>query len=186
MAFAVRSAVLALGLLFGGVFAASPLIAAFRLNEAITRADTRTIEASVDFTGVRNSLKASISALMVADAEARRARMGYLRQIGYRIGDTFAPYLIDRVLAKQVSPQGFIAYMRAPLPPGMPKRTMLQSIERARYTGLARFEIDVRDRRDQTRHYRAVFTRAWLTWRLTEVHVLPPRRNASIAAGAAP
>jgi hypothetical protein len=183
MALAVRSAVLALGLFFGGLFAASPLIAAYRLNEAIMNGDRPTIEAFVDFGSVRESLSTSISALMLADAEARRANMGYLRRIGYRIGDVFAPYLVDGVLAKQVSPEGFIAYMRAP---GVSKRTMLQNIERAGYADLARFEIDVRDRRDPTRRYRAVFTRAWLTWRLTEVHVLPPRRSALLTAGAAP
>lgn len=186
MAYALRSAVLALGLFLGGLFAASPLIAAYRLHEAIAKGDVAAIEASVDFRSVRYSLKSSISQVMIADAEARRAEMGIIRRVGYKIGDAFAPYLVDRYLAKQVTPKGFIDYVRAPLPPGTRKRSMLQNIERARYAGLARFEIDVQDRTDPTRRYRAIFTRDWLTWRLTEVNVLPARRQATLAAGAGP
>ena len=186
MAHALRSAVLALGLFFGALFAASPMIAAYRLHEAITKGDRTAIEASVDFRSIRYSLKSSISRVMIADAQARRAEMGFIRRVGYRIGDAFAPYLVDRYIAKQVTPEGFIAYMRAPLPAGANKQNMLRNIERAHYTGLARFEVDVRDRQDPTRRYRAVFTRSWLTWRLTEVHVLPARRTAALSAGAAP
>ncbi len=186
MATALRSAVLALGLFIGALFAASPLIAAYRLHEAIVKGDVSAIEASVDFRSVRYSLKSSISRVMVADAETRRAQMGFIRRVGYKIGDTFAPYLVDRYIAKQVSPKGFVDYVRAPLPAGAQKRSMLQNIERARYTGFARFEIDVKDRADPTRRYRAVFTRNWLTWRLTEVNVLPARHTSTLAAGAAP
>ena len=186
MAYALRSAVLALGLFLGGLFAASPLIAAYRLHEAIAKGDVAAIEARVDFEHVRYSLKSSIARVMVADAEARRADLGFIRRVGYRIGDAFAPYLVDRYLARQVTPEGFIDYVRAPLPIGSKRRSVLQNIERARYTGLARFEIDVKDRTDPTRRYRATFTRDWLTWRLTEVNVLPARRRAVLTAGAAP
>lgn len=180
MGYALRSAVLALGLFFGGLFAASPLIAAYRLHEAIVKGNIPAIEASVDFHSVRYSLKSSISEMMIADAEAQRAEMGFLRRVGYKIGDAFAPYIVDRMLARQVTPRGFIDYMRAPMPAGAKKRSMLTNIERTRYTGHARFEIDVKDRADPTRRYRAIFTRNWFTWRLTEVNVLPARRAPAI------
>ncbi len=186
MAHALRSAVLALGLFLGGLFAASPMIAAYRLHEAIAKGDTAAIEASVDFRSVRYSLKSSISQVMVADAETRRAQMGFMRRVGYKIGDAFAPYLVDRYIAKQVTPAGFIDYVRSPLPAGAQQRSMLKNIERARYTGFARFEIDVKDRADPTRRYRAVFTRKGLAWRLTEVNVLPARQQATLTAGVAP
>lgn len=186
MAHALRSAVLALGLFIGALFAASPLIAAYKLHEAITKGDVAAIEASVDFRSVRYSLKSSISQVMIADAEARRAQLGFIRRVGYKIGDAFAPYLVDRYIAKQVTPNGFIDYVRSPLPAGARKRSMLQNIERARYTGFARFEIDVKDRADPTRRYRAVFTRTGLAWRLTEVNVLPARRQTTLTASAAP
>ena len=185
MAHALRSAVLALGLFLGALFAASPLIAAYRLHEAIAKGDVAGIEAFVDFRSVRYSLKSSISHVMIADAEVRRAEMGFIRRAGYKIGDTIAPYLVDRYIAKQVTPDGFVDYVRSPLPAGVQKRSMLQNIERARYTGFARFEIDVKDRADPSRRYRAVFTRKGLAWRLTEVNVQPARRRSRIAAGVA-
>ncbi len=185
MAFALRSAVLALGLFFGALFAASPLIAAYRLHEAIAKGDVSAIEASVDFRSVRYSLKSSISQVMIADAESAEAEMGFIRRAGYKIGDAIAPYLVDRYIAKQVTPAGFVDYVRAPLPAGAKKRSMLQNIERARYTAFARFEIDVKDRADPNRRYRAVFTRNGLAWQLTEVNVLPAKRQATLAAGVA-
>jgi len=180
MAHIVRSVFFALGLFLGGLFAASPLIAAYRLHEAIVDADMPAIEAAVDWSQVRYSLKSSISEIMLADAEAHRAEMGTLRRIGYRIGDAFAPYLVDRVIAKQVTPAGFVDYMRQPLPPGAPRGGMFRNIERAAYAGLSRFEIDVRDRLDRSRRYRAIFTRSFLTWRLTEVRLLPPKRRPAV------
>jgi hypothetical protein len=173
---------LALGLCLGALFAASPLIAAYRLHEAIVKADVPAIEAAVDWRQVRFSLKSSISEVMLADAEARRSDIGTLRRIGYRIGDAFAPFLIDRVIAKQVTPQGFVDYMRQPLPPGAPRGGMFKNIERAVYTGFSSFEIDVRDRLDRSRRYRAIFTRSRLTWRLTEVRLLPPKRTTLAAS----
>ncbi|MEZ5924821.1 MAG: DUF2939 domain-containing protein [Hyphomicrobiaceae bacterium] len=184
MAHALRSAFLALGLILGALFAASPLIAAYRLHESIIKGDISAIEAAVDWRAVRFTLKSSISKVMIADAEARRSEMGVLRRVGYRIGDAFAPYLVDRILAKQVTPAGFIAYMREPLPAGVRQGGMLQNIERAAYTGLSSFEIDVRDRLDRSRRYRAVFTRAGFSWILAEVHVLPAQSQATLRAAA--
>jgi hypothetical protein len=185
MAHAVRSAFLALGLCLGAIFAASPLIAAYRLHEAILKADLPAIEAAVDWGQVRYSLKSSISEVMVADAEQRRANLGTIRRIGYRLGDAIAPYFVDRMIARQVTPEGFVDYMRQPLPAGARSGGMLQNIERAVYTGLDRFEIDVRDRLGRSRRYRAVFTRSLLTWRLTEVHVLPPKRQPAVTTASA-
>lgn len=186
MAHVIRSVFLALGLFAGAAFAASPMIAAYRLHEAIVQGDTRTIEAAVDWPSVRHTLKSSISEVMIADAEARRSELGMFRRIGYKIGDAFAPYFIDRMIAKQMTPQGFIDYVRAPTPGASRPTSVLRTIERAVYSGLNRFEIDVRDKLDRSRRYRAVFTRELMTWRLTEVRLLPARRQPRLQTASAP
>ena len=186
MAHVLRSVFLALGLFAGVALAASPLIAAYRLHEAIERGDVPTIEEAVDWPSVRHSLKSSVSQVMIADAEARRSELGMFRRIGYKIGDAFAPYFVDRMIAKQMTPQGFIDYARQPTAAGSRPPRVVDLIERAAYTSLDRFEIDVRDRIDRSRRYRAVFTRKLLTWTMTEVRLLPPRRTARLLTASAP
>lgn len=186
MAHVLRSVFLALGLFAGAALAASPLIAAYRLHEAILRGDTRTIEAAVDWPAVRYSLKSSVSQVMIADAEQRRSELGMFRRIGYKIGDAFAPYFVDRMIAKQMTPQGFIDYVRRPTAATSRRVRVVDLIERAAYAGLDRFEIDVRDRHDRSRRYRTVFTRKLLTWTLTEVRLLPARRAPTLLTASAP
>lgn len=186
MAHMLRSVFLALGLFAGAALAASPMIAAYRLHEAVERGDVRTIEAAVDWPSVRHSLKSSVSRAMIADAEARRANLGTFRRIGYKIGDAFAPYFVDRMIAKQMTPEGFVAYARQTEPATSRPARMVDLIERAAYTGLSRFEIDVRDRLDRSRRYRAVFTRRLLTWTLTEVQLLPAHQTPRLLSASAP
>jgi hypothetical protein len=186
MAHVIRSVFLALGLFAGVGFAASPMIAAYRLHEAIVRGDVQAIEAAVDWPSVRHTLKSSISEVMIADAEQRRTGLGVFRRISYRIGDAFAPYFVDRMIAKQMTPQGFIDYVRAPAPGTSRRASVVRMIERAAYSGLNRFEIDVRDKLDRSRRYRAVFTRRLLDWRLTEVRLLPARRLPALQTASGP
>lgn len=186
MAHVIRSVVLALGLFAGAALAASPLIAAYRLHEAILNGDVPAIEAAVNWPSVRHSLKSSVSQVMIADAEARRSELGMFHRIGYKIGDAFVPYFVDRMIAKQMTPQGFIDYVRQPVAATSRPTRIFNLIERAAYTSLDRFEIDVRDKLDRSRRYRAVFTRNLLTWTMTEVRLLPARRAPALMTASAP
>jgi Protein of unknown function (DUF2939) len=64
------------------------------------------------------------------------------------------------------------AELSVTLRPFMPNTDMLRRIDRAKFTGLTTFEIDVRDKKDDTRRYRATFELMHYQWQLARVDVL--------------
>lgn len=188
MGWSVRRA--ALALVFPALsYAASPYVAAYSLNQAIRSGDTSRITRSVDWQNVRASLRWSVIQRLSEAAAARPAKPGFLKKIGYRMGDALAPRLLDSMLKSKVSPAGFVRYMREPVAPrrlaarggvhvepaalgAAPPANMLSRIARMKFVALDRFEVTVADKSDAERIYRAVFALRGGGWILSEVEVL--------------
>lgn len=174
-----------LSLLAAIAYGVSPFVAAAWLDRAIKSGDTSYLEAQVDWTSVRISLKSSILARLAEKADARPANAGVFRRIGYSIQDNLTPIMIDRMLQQTVSPSGFVAHAEkerrltvaaasvseaassGPATDGIWKRIL-----RAKFTDPMRFEFDVRDKLDPGKIYRARFDWRSGWWRMTAVELL--------------
>jgi Protein of unknown function (DUF2939) len=191
-------------------YAASPLLAAVLLHTAIKQGIVSYIEPRVDWQGVRNSLKASITQRLAERSQNRPASTGMLQSIKYELTDYVSPYVIDYMIDQNVTAEGFVAYLgpkrktpdsvlvarpvygrpvvlsasaamtnvHAQAAPSLPSADMLQRIKRAKFVSPVEFEIDVADRFDPEKSYRAVMRLHNYMWQLSRVEVLSLGRSA--------
>lgn len=191
-------------------YAASPLLAAWQIRDAVQSGDVATLRARVDWAQVRTSLRQSLAveaklkpavALSAAHAGAPPpAPRGGLwlslkSAVGYRI--------LDHFLATYVSPEGFIKLhklrtserragrVKGALPPPPKAATdddgtfsFLARIKEATFLSPTRFRLTVSDRDQPARLYVARFDLVSTTWTLTGLSigsVQPPAAATEIA-----
>lgn len=190
-------------------YAASPLLAAWQIRDAVQSGDVATLRARVDWAQVRTSLRRSLAveaklkpavALSTPDAvtppPAPRGGLwlSLKSAVGYRI--------LDHFLATYVSPEGFIKLhklrtserragrVKGALPP--PKTatdndgtfSFLARIKEATFLSPTRFRLTVSDRDQPERLYVARFDLVSTTWTLTGLSigsVQPPAAGTEIA-----
>jgi hypothetical protein len=183
--------------LASAAYLASPLVAAHRLQRAIMEGDVASIEAKVDWPGLRSSIKRSLRERLSEAAASRPEAQTFLQRVGYRMQDALAPGFIDRTVERGATPEGFARYfhsrpdqMGAPsgivlrvrgprLAAGgsiaataVPPPGMLSQIGAAAFLSPARFSFEVADRHDPARRYRAELELRQAGWVLTRVEVL--------------
>lgn len=183
-----------LPVLFAGLaYGAWPAFDAYRLERAITVSDIGAVRIQVDWVGVRESLRASILARLSEAKRQRPLQASFATLIRYNLADRWAPGIIDKRLAEDVTPEGFVRYMSAAPPPGKPvpvrvgryvtvmlpgppsataSRPTFERIRKAGFQSLTRFAIDIEDRFDPGKVYRAVLSLEDFAWKLAEVQML--------------
>lgn len=94
-------------------YAASPLIAGYRLREAVRLADVATVERMIDWPSLRASVKATVAQnaklLPIATEAARRVRATWWQ----RIRSLFGHSMLDRFIERYITPQGLPKLYRA-------------------------------------------------------------------------
>ena len=183
-------------ILVGGIYSASPMVAAYKLHEAIRAGDVATVEQKVDWGSVRESLRGSLKE-RVADIKANASKQPTMfKRFKARLAGSVAPMFLGRVLDRQVTPATFVDYLAAKkkidpwltrmkrrlagldsqdvtaMPPEQRGGGMLDRIKRAAFVNPAKFAIEVSDKFEASRHYQAVFELRDFEWLLTEVRVL--------------
>jgi len=171
-------------------YVVSPFAGAFVLNRAIKDADAATMNALVDWQAVKASLRSSILIRLDEKALTRPEHAGWLERAKFTLTDALAPVMVDSMLEERVSPQGFATYMgpnspkarqvrEAGLDPDtMPSANVLKRIKHAYFLDLTHFEIELADRWDEGKVFRAVLELRDFAWRLSRVEMV------SLGAGA--
>ena len=186
----LRLAALALLLLVAGAgYVASPFVAAYGLRQAIKTGDVATIARKIDWSGVRASLRDSISEhaqLKIAAVEAGRAVPPTLWQ---RLKSAFGSSMLDRFIETYVTPEGLPKLYAAkhtwnedvrgrPNEDAMPWRERLKRfaarVKRAEFQGLARVEVEMADQFSDDRHYISVLALEGFEWKLVSLRVVRP------------
>jgi hypothetical protein len=182
-------------LLAAAAYLASPLVAAHMLQRAIVAGDVGAIESKVDWPRLRASIKRSLSARLAEAAAARPEKPGVFQRISYRVQDAVAPGMIDRMVEREATPEGFVRYFRkgkdGPAEKGLlirgpraaaggviaaegePRASgMLGQIGAAHFLSPTRFSFEVADRHDPARRYLVELELGEDFWVLSRVEVL--------------
>lgn len=168
------------------LYGLSPYWAAYELHRAIKTGNAAYIDRHVAFESVRASLRVSILQKLGPPDEDLDRPIGWLQSIKLRVKERVAPVVIDAMLKRRVTAEGFIAHMAKRAKPqrkvmqasfGMPHLLvpnggMLRRILRAKFVDLTTFEFDVRDKIEPEKIYCARFVFGGLGWTMTEVELL--------------
>ncbi|MCB1510758.1 MAG: DUF2939 domain-containing protein [Hyphomicrobiaceae bacterium] len=184
-------------------YALSPLRAIWDLHSAIKAGDTATVAQRVDWTKVRASLRRSIAAHahITPFPPAGNLSAQPRRTLWARLKAHFGGKLLDRFLARYITPQGLIdldrlgrhgrgAVVRAGLTGGGTRavradlvvateqswwakaQALLSRIRSAGYCSLTCFGVRIADKKNADRHYAVRFEWVGTTWVMTSVEVL--------------
>ena len=174
-----------------GLYAASPFWAAWSLREALRSGDSGAIEHRVQWHSIRTSLKTSIARNAQLLSEANEAGASIQPTMWQRVKSAFGATVLDRFIEAYVTPEGlpqlfrYNQLARRHLA-GRPELEELEGrqwtdrvadfysrLKRAEFRSLTRLELEIADRVTPGRRFISVMELVGLTWRLTEVHVLP-------------
>ena len=171
-------------------YVAYPILTVWTIREAVRTGDTPTIEAKLEWTTVRETLRQSltdyaIGPTPVAMPGAAPVKIG----LWQRIKNGLSRRAVDNLVATYVTPEGLpqlfgarqfyrenISGEQAKLD-AMPWHERAQSfwsrIKRAEFHSPTDFEIEMADRNDPTRHYVGLLKLRGLEWKLVELRVRP-------------
>ena len=153
-------------------YAASPILSAWNLKQAIKAADTPVIAKMVDWPGVRATLKASISRdnelAPAAAAAMRRVRPSFWQRLRYVLGESMLDGFINRYVTPEGLPRLFKfnktwntqvrgRVQRDKLPVQERLLSFLKRIKRAEFVNPLRFELEMEDRYKATRRIVTTF-----------------------------
>lgn len=182
-------------LLAVALYLVSPLLAAQLLQRAIAQRDLARIESKVDWSTLRASLKRSINSRLGEAAAHRPAQRSLVQRISYKLQDSFAPGMVERMIEREATPAGFVRYFAAPVakPASLwgrvsvrrsviagaaspaaaaSSQAMLGRIRNPRFQTPLRFAFEVADRQDAGRIYHVEFHLGASFWKLARVEVL--------------
>jgi hypothetical protein len=178
----------ALGLLGLG-YAAYPLLTAWSIREAIRAGDAGYLGAKVEWESVRASMRQSLAAAALDSpaAQAGDARGGRAGPaLWRRFRAYFAARAVNRIVDAYVTPAGFsqlFSYRKlyrdhvvgeeeaTALPWHVRFARFWTRVKRAEFQTPARFEIEMADRDNPSRHYIGLFELRGLEWKLTALRV---------------
>jgi Protein of unknown function (DUF2939) len=183
-------------------YVASPFVAVYFLHGAIKHGNISYFEPRVDWDGIRTSLKQSLAERMAENAgkRTRTGILASIRYelvdtfspmvMDYAIDSKVTPqgfvdYFKPKAASKaeptlelyrgrwNLSPITPVEAAEISIrPPALPGVDMLKRIDQAKFRSLTALEIDVRDRADNGRRYRATMELKHYQWQLTRVDVL--------------
>jgi hypothetical protein len=187
--------VLAAGLALAASYVAYPFLTVWTIREAVRTGDTPTIEAKLEWTTVRVSLRQSLTEYAVGPTPVAAPGLPPVKiGIWQRIKNGLSRRAVDNLVENYVTPSGLpqlfgarqfyrenISGEQARLD-AMPWHERAAGfwsrIKRAEFHSPTTFEIEMADRNDPTRHYIGLLKLRGLEWKLAELHV----RKAPVAA----
>ncbi len=203
------------GAVAAAVYAASPLRAIWDLHTAIKSGDTARVAARVDWPRVQATLRQSIALqarlVPTAQSEAGSARPTGRVSLWDRLKAHFGGRLLDRFIARYITPQGLIdldranrrgkvtvvragftgralqpshddATAAAPSSTWAKGRQFLNRVRSAGFCSLTCFVVRIADKRVATRSYLSQFELVGSTWKMTRVEVQGDDRPAPTVA----
>lgn len=181
-----------------GVYAVSPLLAAWDLYSAVQSGDRATLERRVDWPSVRRALKQSTTESQQVIVEIAEASGEGGPGLWQRIKSAAVPRLADPFIDRYVTPDGaprlwrWRQTWRQRVRPALglddpvsalagtwlagtavdKAWTVWRRVEHARFDSPTRLSLEIRDRVVETRRWRAALALDNWTWRLTAIEVV--------------
>lgn len=177
---------IAITLMAGTLYVASPFWSAWSIREAIKSGDVAVLRDKIDWDSVRPALRASIARhakLLPAAVDAGRAIRPTIWQ---RIKTLFGETMLDRFMSQYITAEGLPKLYQ--LKTGYRTRVrgledesllpfrdrvarFLRRVKRAEFMSLSEVEIEVADRDEPQRHIVGTMTLSGLQWKLTKLRV---------------
>jgi hypothetical protein len=190
--------------LMAGVYALSPLFAAFQLVQSARAGDVVALRAAVDWDAVRQSLKLSIAGL--GAGKTSDPATGPRPSLWTRVKAAVTPAgMVDGLIDRHVTPEGVAglaarrgslhsllvsARLASPTPEpqqdqSLPERVTAfwNRLHRASHVAWDQFEIEVNDRQMPQRSFVTLLTRSGMTWRVTSVRVVMQTSGSKTTMG---
>lgn len=188
---------LAIGLMtvLAAVYLTSPLLAAYKLRQAVRSGDTETIRRMVEWDTLRASIRATVSRnaklLPIAHQVGRTVKPTFWQ----RIRSVFGHSMLDRFIESYITPEGLPKLYRAKtrwherFKRQPPAPTVIQAgiapdrlvrtwrrVRKAEFRSLFHFVLEIEDRHVATRLIRSSFRLTNISlngfdWRLTEISI---------------
>ncbi|MEW5963274.1 MAG: DUF2939 domain-containing protein [Pseudomonadota bacterium] len=186
-------------LVSGVAFAASPLVTAWLIREAVRTGDAAYLEHRIDWPAVKETLKVSLTryALKQPEPDAETTEPSRKPGLWQRFKSYLGTRAVDKLVDNYATPTGLpqlFTYGRtyrtaikgevdeaatAPLTERM--RRFWSRVKRAEFKSLSEFEIELADKHDPERHYVGLLRLDGLGWKLVELHVQGPRPTGTLA-----
>lgn len=178
--------IIAVVLMGGSTYLASPFWTAWSLREAVRSGDTETLREKVEWPAVRRSLRHSIAQhgqLLPAAVEVGRRIRPTLWQ---RVKALFGESMLDRFIDRYISAEGLPKLYRIKTSyrtrvQGLPDERLLplsqrvgrflRRVKRAEFINPGQVEIEVEDRDKPERRIVAALTLVGFSWKLTGLSV---------------
>ena len=168
-------------LLAFAAYTAAPFVTAWSIREAVRNGDAAYLENAIDWPGVRETLKPSLSRLAV-DIPDATAEPSLWQRIKAYVGEGAVSTAIDSAVTPEGLPQLFtIRKAYRDYVSGQPEESKLPvldrmqrawaRVKRAEFTSLTAFEVDMADKWDESRIYLAKLELTGLGWKLKELRV---------------
>lgn len=186
-------------LVSGVAFAASPLVTAWMIREAVRTGDAAYLEHKIDWPAVKETLKVSLTryALKQPDPEAEASEPPRKPGLWQRFKSYLGERAVDKLVENYATPTGLpqlFTYGRTyqTAIKGEPDETeTLSGLERMRrfwsrvkrteFKSLSEFEIELADKHDAERHFVGLLRLDGLGWKLVALHVQGPRPAGTLA-----
>jgi hypothetical protein len=174
------------------LYVASPFRSAWLLREAIRNGDVATLETKIEWTSVRESLRASLAEMQSPDTAEGEPKPS-LWQRGKAAITTMA---LNRMVESYVTPQGLpLLFARhqqlkaalpgdaAQVPATWQERVadLYRRLKRAEFQTPTRVEIEVADRYSPDRRYISVLELIGFDWKLTSLRVVASSHAVGLA-----
>jgi DUF2939 family protein/zinc ribbon protein len=165
-------------IVIAAVFFAMPFITLKQIQAAVKRGDGDALSRHIDFPKVRENIKHQLTIRWMQEMGKKSPETGF-ETAGFAIGMALGGTLMDRLLDTIVSPTGvakIFEYRKVQIAGQGTTQTnnsvLKGAFEDARYMfrGLSEFAVQVpNDEQPEPIEY--VFSRTWLSWRLTNIKV---------------
>jgi hypothetical protein len=167
-------------------YLASPFVTAWSIREAVRSGDSAYLQTAIDWPGVRETLKSTLSrlALDMPDPEdANAPKPGVWQRIKAYVGQSAVNRAVDSYITPEGLPKLFTwrKYYRdnisgemdeaKTLPLGQRIKAAWARVKRAEFTGPTQFEIDMADKHDPNRIYLGKLEFTGLGWKLKELRI---------------
>jgi len=156
-----------------GYAAAGPFIVVHRLGTAIQNHDSEGLSDNIDFPSLRSNLKEQFSALMMKTLVTEPAKQNAFAALGTML----ASKMVDTMVDSMITPSGLANLMAGKQTSGGSDQVNAPTshadpFEGSRYSFDSFSKFSIRKASNDGGEVRFVFTRAELTWRLSNI-VLP-------------
>ncbi len=155
-----------------GWYVASPYIALHQMRAAAENRDAEALSEHIDFPALKEDLKASFSAKMMAEAAKAPSDEPFAAA-----GSALAMAMIGPMIDAMVTPQAVAMMMKGekPSPANMAEQSSEPQREpnvSASYKGLNTFAVTVSEPEDQTSSFKLIFKRhGFFNWKLTSAEL---------------